>query len=83
MQAPFSLGAIRAICCLGGPERGCTVVDGLGMLVNQGVIGIQCWTGIDPDPVVLSGHGFHTSIPCPDQASVSICGNAFVSLSQR
>lgn len=34
-------------------ERGCTVVDGLGMLVNQGVIGIKYWTGIDPNPAVM------------------------------
>jgi shikimate dehydrogenase len=33
--------------------RGCTVLDGLGMLVNQGVIGIKHWTGIDPDPAVM------------------------------
>jgi len=33
--------------------RGCTVLDGLGMLVNQAVIGIQHWTGIDPDPAVM------------------------------
>ena len=30
--------------------RGCKVLDGLGMLVNQGVIGIKYWTGVDPDP---------------------------------
>jgi shikimate dehydrogenase len=35
--------------------RGCTVIDGLGMLVNQGVIGIRHWTGIDPDPAVMRG----------------------------
>ena len=34
-------------------ERGCTVLDGLGMLVNQGAIGIKHWTGIDPDPTVM------------------------------
>jgi len=34
-------------------ERGCTVLDGLGMLVNQGVIGFKLWTGIDPDPNVM------------------------------
>jgi shikimate dehydrogenase len=33
--------------------RGCTVLDGLGMLVNQGVIGIKHWTGVDPDPSVM------------------------------
>ncbi|MFO0925471.1 MAG: shikimate dehydrogenase [Gemmataceae bacterium] len=33
--------------------RGCTVLDGLGMLVNQGVIGIRLWTGRDPDPAVM------------------------------
>ena len=33
--------------------RGCTVIDGLGMLVNQGVIGIKYWTGLDVDPRVM------------------------------
>ena len=33
--------------------RGCTVLDGLGMLVNQGVIGLKYWTGIDAEPSVL------------------------------
>lgn len=33
--------------------RGCRVIDGLGMLVNQGVIGIRHWTGIEPDPQVM------------------------------
>lgn len=32
---------------------GCKVIDGLGMLVNQGVIGIKYWTGVDPDPGVM------------------------------
>ena len=27
--------------------RGCATLDGLGMLVNQGVIGIKYWTGFD------------------------------------
>ncbi len=30
--------------------RGCKAIDGLGMLVNQGVIGIKYWTGVDVDP---------------------------------
>ena len=34
-------------------ERGCTVLDGLGMLVNQGVAGIRYWTGVDVDPRVM------------------------------
>jgi shikimate dehydrogenase len=33
--------------------RGCTVVDGLGMLVNQGVISIKYWTGVDADAGVM------------------------------
>ena len=33
--------------------KGCTCVDGLGMLVDQGVIGVQYWTGIDPDATVM------------------------------
>ena len=32
---------------------GCTVLDGLGMLVNQGVIGIKYWTDVDVDPAVM------------------------------
>jgi len=34
-------------------ERGCTTLDGLGMLVNQGVISIRHWTGVDADPSVM------------------------------
>lgn len=34
-------------------ERGCKVIDGLGMLVDQGVIGIKYWTGADPDSAVM------------------------------
>lgn len=33
--------------------RGCTVLDGLGMLVGQGAIGIRHWTGVDPDQTVM------------------------------
>ena len=32
---------------------GCKVIDGLGMLVNQGVIGVEYWSGISPDPGVM------------------------------
>jgi shikimate dehydrogenase len=30
-------------------SAGCTTLDGLGMLVNQGVIGFRLWTGLEPD----------------------------------
>lgn len=33
--------------------RGCKTLDGLGMLVNQGVIGVKYWTGVDVDPKVM------------------------------
>ncbi len=34
-------------------ERGCRVIDGLDMLVAQGVIGIEYWTGRTPDSQVM------------------------------
>ncbi|MCP4189463.1 MAG: shikimate dehydrogenase [Planctomycetaceae bacterium] len=34
-------------------SRGCTVIDGLGMLVNQGIISIKYWTGADVEPQVM------------------------------
>ena len=33
--------------------RGCKTADGLGMLVNQGVIGVKYWTGVDVDAAVM------------------------------
>ena len=33
--------------------RGCRALDGLGMLVNQGIVGVQYWTGIEPDAAVM------------------------------
>ena len=33
--------------------RGCRVIDGLAMLVGQGVIGIEYWTGRTPDAGVM------------------------------
>lgn len=32
---------------------GCTTLDGLGMLVNQAVIGFKIWTGVNPKPQVM------------------------------
>lgn len=34
-------------------DRGCKTVDGLAMLVQQGVIGVKYWTGVDVDPQVM------------------------------
>jgi shikimate dehydrogenase len=34
-------------------KRDCKVLDGLGMLVNQGVIGVKYWTGVDVDGAVM------------------------------
>ena len=33
--------------------RGCRVMDGLAMLIAQGIIGIKYWTGIDADAAVM------------------------------
>jgi shikimate dehydrogenase len=33
--------------------RGCTTLDGLGMLVEQGLISVRHWTGIDADATVM------------------------------
>ena len=52
-----------AVDCIPNPPRtnfindaemlGCTVLDGLGMLVNQGAIAIKYWTGIDANRSVM------------------------------
>jgi shikimate dehydrogenase len=34
-------------------QRGCMTVDGLEMLVNQGTIGIEYWSGVEPDAEVM------------------------------
>jgi shikimate dehydrogenase len=33
--------------------RGCVALDGLGMLVNQGIVGVHYWTGLVPDAGVM------------------------------
>jgi shikimate dehydrogenase len=34
-------------------EHGATILDGLGMIVNQGAIGFKLWTGIEPDKTLM------------------------------
>jgi len=34
-------------------SHGCKTIDGLGMLVNQGIVGVEYWTGIEPDTAVM------------------------------
>ncbi|WP_442581808.1 shikimate dehydrogenase [Mesorhizobium sp. ASY16-5R] len=45
----------RTLLVRDAEARGCTVLDGLGMLVNQGVINIKYWTGVDADAGVMRG----------------------------
>ena len=33
--------------------RGCKTLDGLGMLVNQGIVAVKYWTGVEPDAGVM------------------------------
>ncbi|MCX6451331.1 MAG: shikimate dehydrogenase [Actinobacteria bacterium] len=33
--------------------KGCKVIDGLGMIVNQGILGVKYWTGITADAGVM------------------------------
>jgi shikimate dehydrogenase len=43
----------RTVLIRDAQVRGCVTLDGLGMLVNQGVISIRHWTGVDVDPTVM------------------------------
>ncbi len=43
----------RTILVREAEARGCRVLDGIGMLVNQGVTSVKYWTGIDVDAVVM------------------------------
>jgi shikimate dehydrogenase len=43
----------RTLLIRDAQARGCAVLDGLGMLVNQGAISIRHWTGVDADRAVM------------------------------
>ncbi len=43
----------RTVFLAEAAARGCTVLDGLGMLVNQGAIAIKLWSGREPDQAVM------------------------------
>lgn len=43
----------RTLLLRDAEARGAMVLDGLGMLVNQGVINIKYWTGVDADAAVM------------------------------
>ena len=61
--APEDLGAaVRGAKAMGWAGFNCSLphkvaviehLDGLGMLVNQGVIGVKYWTGVDVDARVM------------------------------
>ena len=34
-------------------QRGCSILPGLGMLVNQAIRDFQLWTGQEPDAAVM------------------------------
>lgn len=43
----------RTVLLKRAQEAGCQTIDGLGMLVEQGRIGVEYWTGILPDAKVM------------------------------
>ena len=45
---PLQTALLRAAAA-----RGCTTIDGLGMLVHQAALQQQLWTGIAPDPATM------------------------------
>lgn len=44
---------VRTLLLADAAARGCRPLDGLGMLVNQGILGVQYWTGVVPDAAVM------------------------------
>ncbi len=46
-------GAVDTWLVREAADRGCTTLNGLGMLINQAVIGFTIWTGAKPDVEVM------------------------------
>ena len=46
---------VQTLFLLRAQESGCTTVDGLGMLVNQGRLAIEQWTGRNPEKEGMKG----------------------------
>ena len=44
---------VRTRLLIDAAARGCRPLDGLGMLVNQGILGVHYWTGVAPDAAVM------------------------------
>jgi len=55
----------RTILIREAEERGCKVLDGLGMLVNQGVISVKYWSGENVDASVMRS-AVEQALSCPD-----------------
>jgi shikimate dehydrogenase len=53
VAADVVFNPVRTRFLIEAASRGCRTLDGLGMLVNQGSVGIQYWTGIDPHAAVM------------------------------
>lgn len=53
VAADVVFNPVRTRFLIEAASRGCRPLDGLGMLVNQGIVGIQYWTGIDPHAAVM------------------------------
>jgi shikimate dehydrogenase len=52
-------------------RRGCTVVDGLEVLVRQGAMSFQAWTGLEAPVDVMRAAAARGAIPTPHDPGTS------------